>query len=397
MMAHVAAPLEVEALRAAYSRFLGAGPPGRVLLTGHSHQAWPDVVRDALAAFFDDSARLVDDKWAEAVFPKLDAVGAAILARMGFDETDPIAFGRSTHELVYRLLSCLPREPAPRVVTTTGEFHSLHRQLSRLAEEGMDVVWVPAQPRDTLADRLLEALTPGTAMLAVSAVLFEDAYVLPRLAEVVARAAEIGALPLVDAYHAFNVVPVQWGAAKRSLYVTAGSYKYAGFGEGLCWLRIPTDCTLRPVDTGWFADFDALAAPRGGPVRYGAGGARFAGATFDPSSIYRAHAALEHWDRFGLGPEQLRAISVRQTTRILAQLDDGGVGERVVSPRDPARRGGFVAVRSATAGAVVARLRARAVLVDSRNDLLRIGPAPYLTDDEIDRGVGAVVEELRRG
>ena len=103
-----AAGRDVAGVRAAYSRFLSAGPPGRILLTGHSHQAWPDVVRDALLAFFDDSARWVDDKWSEAVFPRADRVGRAILARMGFDGGDAIAFGRSTHELVGRLLSCLP-------------------------------------------------------------------------------------------------------------------------------------------------------------------------------------------------------------------------------------------------------------------------------------------------
>ena len=41
------------------------------------------------------------------------------------------------------------------------------------------------------------------------------------------------------------------------------------------------------------------------------------------------------------------------------------------------------------------RLRQRGVLVDSRDDLLRLGPAPYLTDDEIDRGVQALLEEAR--
>jgi hypothetical protein len=31
-----------------------------VLLTGHSHQAWPDCAREAMVEYFDDSARLVD-------------------------------------------------------------------------------------------------------------------------------------------------------------------------------------------------------------------------------------------------------------------------------------------------------------------------------------------------
>jgi len=402
--------LDLEALRAAYSRFLappaGQGAARRILLTGHSHQAWPDVARDALVACFDEAAAYCDDKWEEAVFPRVQAVGEAVLGRMGFSPGDAIAFGRSTHELVFRLITCLPimgqsAQPAQRarrtrIVTTTAEFHSLRRQLARFEEEGIEVVWIDAAPREALAERLLAAITPGTDMVALSAVIFEDAYVVPRLGEIVARAVEVGAIPLVDAYHAFNVVPVDWGPARDALFVTAGGYKYAGCGEGICWLRVPAGSALRPVDTGWFADFGALAAEAGGAVTYGPGGARFAGATFDPTAFYRAAAVLAHWDRFGLTVARLRAISLGQTGRILARLDEAGLGDTVASPRDPERRGGFVAVRSPRAGEVVGRLRERGVFVDSRRDLLRLGPAPYLTDAEIDEGVLAAAAELQR-
>lgn len=385
---------DLAALRGAYSRFLA---PDRVLLSGHSHQAWPDVVRDAMGTFFDDSARWVDDKWGEAIFPRAAEVGEKLLARMGFEPGDAIAFGRSTHELVFRLLTALPPAPKPRIVTTTSEFHSLYRQLSRIVEAGWaDVEWVEARPREGLAERLLRALTPGTTMLALSAVLYEDAHVVPRLGELLARAAEIGAIPLVDAYHAFNVVPLAWGPAREATFVTAGSYKYAGFGEGLCWLRTPQGCTLRPVYTGWFADFGSLTAERTGVIAYGDGGARFAGATFDASAFYRAEAGLAHWERFGLDVARLRAISLRQTARIIAALDEAGRGSSVASAREPDRRGGFVAVRHAAAPAIAERLRARGVLVDARGDLLRLGPAPYVSDEEIDRGVGAAIEELAR-
>jgi kynureninase len=382
------------ALRAAYAGFLASG---RVLLTGHSHQAWPDVARDALTRSFDDAATYVDDKWSAAVFPRMERVGRAVLSRMGFDPGDAIAFGKSTHELCYRLLSCLPLAEAPRIVTTESEFHSMRRQLARIAEEGARVEWVASRPREALADRVLEALTPGTAMLAISAVLFEDAYVVPRLGEIAARAADIGAIVLIDAYHAFNVVPIDWGPAKDRVFVTAGGYKYGALGEGVCWLRVPPGSpgtTLRPVYTGWFADFDALARPRGGPVTYGPGGARFSGATFDPASIYRAEAVLEHWDRFGLSPERLRAISRRQTQRILDRADARGLGAAILSSRDDDRRGGFVALRASHAEEVVTRLRARGVLVDARGDAVRLGPAPYLTDEEIDRGADAAIDEI---
>jgi hypothetical protein len=214
------AELDVASLRTEYSAFLR---PGRLLLTGHSHQAWPDCARDAQAAYFDDAARFVDDKWGKAIFPKMESVASRLLARMGFPKDDPLAFGKSSHELVFRLLSCLRWADRPRIVTTTSEFHSLHRQLSRLAEEGAEIVWVDGADRATLCERLVAAIDERTALVAVSAVMFEDAFVLPELAAVVTRAVEVGAIPLIDAYHAFNVVPLSLGPQAHHAFVVAGA------------------------------------------------------------------------------------------------------------------------------------------------------------------------------
>ena len=64
--------LDLDLFRRAYSAFL---KNDRILLTGHSHQAWPDVAREAMTRFFDASALFVDDKWSVEVFPLMDRVG----------------------------------------------------------------------------------------------------------------------------------------------------------------------------------------------------------------------------------------------------------------------------------------------------------------------------------
>ncbi|MCU0655308.1 MAG: aminotransferase class V-fold PLP-dependent enzyme [Polyangiaceae bacterium] len=382
--------LDLPAFRSCYSAFLR---PERTLLTGHSHQAWPDAARDAQARYFDESAAWVDDKWGQAVFPRIERVARRILQRMDFPDTDPLAFGRSTHELVFRLMSCLRWSERPRIVTTRSEFHSLYRQLLRLSEEGVEVVWIDGWPRATLAERLREAIDDRTAMVALSGVFFEDAAILPGLGAVLEHAVHRGAITLVDLYHGFNVTPVDLGPAASQVFVTSGGYKYAQFGEGICWLRVPPGCALRPAYTGWFADFAALDQERSwGPVAYGAGAERFAGATFDPSSFYRAEAALEHFDRFGLDVATLRQISQRQTARLIEGLE--GEAE-LVTPRDAEARGGFVSLRVPRAEEVVRKLRTVGVFVDARNDLLRLGPAPYLTDEELDRGIALTRDALR--
>lgn len=381
-------PFDRARLRQHYQAFLTGD---RVLLTGHSHQAWPDVARDALARSFDDAAAYVDDKWSRAVFPLMERVGRRVLHRLGFAEQDAITFASNTHELVYRLLSALPASAS--VITTTGEFHSLHRQLSRSAEDGLQVTWIDSTPRATLPDRLLSSIQRGGAdLVALSAVFFEDAFIVPRLREIAEAAAQARMMVLVDAYHAFNVVPLD---LPPNVFVVAGGYKYAQYGEGVCFMRSPKDSELRPRYTGWFADFGSLEAPRDASrlTAYGPGGARFAGSTFDPSSLYRADAVLDLHDRLGLDVPTLRSISSAQTTRIVEALTGGGMN--VLSSADLERRAGFVAVRVKDAHRVVERLRAENVFVDARGDVLRLGPAPYLLDEEIDRGVQAVLRHAR--
>src|SRR5690606_39082973 len=101
-----------------------------------------------------------DDKW-ERASAVADAVRAAVASRIAA-RPDEIALGGSTHELVTRFLSALDLRTRPHLVTTSGEFHSMHRQLARLAEAGVEVEMVPWAPVATLAERLAAAIRPTT-------------------------------------------------------------------------------------------------------------------------------------------------------------------------------------------------------------------------------------------
>ena len=137
-------------LRSHYTAFLR---PGRVLLTGHSHQAWPDVARAALVECFDDAALHVDDKWG-AAFAAADEVRGALAATLGGRARD-YALDGNTHALVTRFLSALPLARRRHLVSTGGEFHTLHRQLRRLAEEGVRcLLYTSPSPRDRTRSRM---------------------------------------------------------------------------------------------------------------------------------------------------------------------------------------------------------------------------------------------------
>jgi kynureninase len=364
-----------------YSRFRVSE---RLLLTGHSHQAWPDVGFVAQQQAWLDAAEFVDAKWerAEAQAAKVRAGFATLLG----SPADEIALGQNTHELVTRWLSALPLRERPRLVTTTGEFHSLRRQLDRLAEESLEVVKVPAAPVDTLAGRLSATVNDRTAAVLVSSVLFETAEIVPGLALIASACDRAGVRLLVDAYHHLNVVPFDLHAMQlETAFVTGGGYKYCQLGEGNAFLRVPAHDHLRPVLTGWFAEFGQKQSTHHDGVSYPHGAAAFMGATYDPTSHYRAAAVFEFHRQQGLDAARLRAISRHQVSLLKTTFDahdlDPRVAQVVGMPGE--RRGGFLAIRAGDAAGLAAKLREHDVWSDARGDLLRLGPAPYLDDDQL--------------
>ena len=296
-----------------YSRFRVDRWPGEghLLLTGHSHQAWPDCAREGLLEGYDDAARFVDKKWDRA-FTKARRVEEGWARWLGDDEGS-CTLASNTHELVVRFLSALPLRQRPRLVTTDGEFHSIRRQLDRLEEEGVEIVRVDSGDADTLAERLASEVDDRTAAVLVSKVLFGSGRIVPGLDRALEAAHRHGAELLVDVYHALGAIP--FSLREEGLlgaYAVGGGYKYCQLGEGNCFLRVPAECALRPVVTGWFAEFHLLSDAPSEGVAYGEGASRFAGATYDPTSHYRGAAVFDFFDRQGLTQQVLREISQHQ-------------------------------------------------------------------------------------
>ena len=75
------------------------------------------------------------------------------------------------------------------------------------------------------------------------------------------------ALVVIDGYHAFAALPVDLSAIAERAFYLAGGYKYAMAGEGACFLAVPPGTTLRPLSTGWFADFEGLSGAQHGAGR----------------------------------------------------------------------------------------------------------------------------------
>ena len=355
----------------------------RTLLTGHSHQAWPDVGFEGQQQAWLDTADHVDDVW-DLAFQKANEVRRGF-ARLLDDTPEHIALAENTHELLVRLLSGLPLRKRPQLVSTDSEFHTIRRQLDRLAEEGIEVIKVPAMPAASLAERLAITVDDRTAAVLVSAVLYANAQIVPNLRAIQQACERVGAELIVDAYHALNVVP--FSLVEKELqraYVVGGGYKYCQLGPGNAFLRFPEHCDMRPVVTGWFSEFANLSrAPTNGAVVYGPGPARFAGATYDFTSHYRAAAVFKFFEAQKLTPQRLRELNQHQIEILSGGTKNEGIG-------------GFLAVSATRAAKIQKALRKQDIWSDYRGDTLRLGPAPYVSDEQLSAAAAALNALLQK-
>jgi selenocysteine lyase/cysteine desulfurase len=366
-----------------YSRFDVAN---RLLFTGHSHQAWPDVAREGQTEYFDVCARDVDNKW-DTAFEKTEILRDYL--RDFYDDPDGFyCREESTHVLFVSWMSSLDLKNKPKIISTDGEFHSLFRQLHRLEEEGLEFVQVPVQPDETFAERIIEEMDERTSAVMLSRVYFETSLINTHLTEIAAAARKKGIPVMIDDYHGTNVVPLSIReAGLEDCFILIGGYKYLQWGEANCFLRFPKDCDYRPAITGWFAAFSSLDNPRNDdPVEYDNGNQRFASGTYDPSSQFRAAKVVEFFREMELTPKVLREQYKAQVSLLREEFKSKDFDPaliRLTHEKTLELNGGFLSLTSHKAREIRAALMENGVFTDARGEILRFGPAPYTTTDQI--------------
>ncbi|MFN2467044.1 MAG: aminotransferase class V-fold PLP-dependent enzyme, partial [Gaiellaceae bacterium] len=210
---------------------------------------------------------------------------------------------------------------------------------------------------------------------------------------IVRRAHEVGAHVVLDAYQSAGTVPLDVTALGVD-FAVGGSVKWLCGGPGAGWLYVRPDLAerLEPSLVGW----QGHARPFGfePELEYAAGVGRFLTGTPNVPALYAATAGYEAVAEVGV--ERIRQRSLHHTELLIGLLDAAGFD--VVSPRDPARRGGTVAVRTPEFEAVGQELLARSVICDWRPDVgLRLGPHFFNTDAEISHAVEQIADIVDRG
>ncbi|HEX6966084.1 MAG TPA: aminotransferase class V-fold PLP-dependent enzyme [Gemmatimonadaceae bacterium] len=357
---------------------------------GAMPRAVPERLAEYAAMWGDEGVRAWTRGWWELPV----TVGNEIAPLLGAGDDEVVMFPNVS--LAQAAIASALDYSAPRdtVVMTALDFPSVRYVYDGLAARlGARIRVVESDDGIGIdTDRVLEAIDERTRLVSISHVLFRSAYVMDADA-ICRRAHEVGALVALDAFHSVGIMPVDVRASGVD-FLTGGVLKWLCGGPGACFLYVSPAVRdrLAPTITGWQAHARPFAFE--GEMDYAAGPFRWLNGTPVIPALYAAKEGPRLVRRAGI--DAIRAKSVRQTSRLIALAESRGF--RVHAPRDPARRGGTVAVDVPHGYEVAQALLAQDVLVDYRPDAgIRIAPHFYTSDDEIETAIAAIAHALESG
>jgi len=360
-----------------------------IYLINHSLAAMPAAAEDRLLEY----ARMWRERgirsWGEGWWEMPVTIGDQLARIMGA-APGTIVMHQNVTVAEEVVISCfrkgLVRAPGVRnrVVYEEANFPSV-RYLYQ-AQPDLEVVAV----EDDRA--IVEAIDERTLLVPISHVLFKNAEI-QDVEPIVRRAHEAGAYVVLDCYQSAGVVPFDLTALDVD-FAVGGSVKWLCGGPGAGWLYVRPDLAerLEPTFVGWQGHARPFAFEP--ELEYAPGVRRFLTGTPNVPALYAASAGYDVIEEVGV--ERIRERSLLLTSLLIELLE--GAGFEISSPREPARRGGTVLVRTPDDAAVHRELGERGIICDFRPDAgVRLGPHFYNTEDELRQTVAQLVDIVESG
>jgi selenocysteine lyase/cysteine desulfurase len=333
-----------------------------------------DAVEGWLAGWDENGAEW--DFWVE----RNESFRTAI-ARLLHASGDDVAVTTSVSQGVSGLVSALDLAgERNRIVISEYEFPTVGQIAHAQELRGAEVVHVRPDPDGSIPpERFAEAIDERTALVCCTTLSYRSGH-RHDVAAIAEAAHAAGAIVLADSYQACGAIELD----VRSLgadAVTGGTVKYllGTSGLGFMWVRPEVRTRLIPLQTGWFADEDIFAmsiadySPHASARRFDAG-------TPPVPSLYAGVAGISLVEEAGVPAIEAHVSGL--VDRLLDGLD--ALMARVVTPRDPRRRGPLVCIRARDVEELVSALAADRIVVSAREDKLRVALHLYNVDDDVD-------------
>ncbi|MFN8612168.1 MAG: aminotransferase class V-fold PLP-dependent enzyme [Vulcanimicrobiota bacterium] len=274
------------------------------------------------------------------------------------------------------IASCLRYTPERRrIVLCDLEFTTTLPFWLSQEVNGAEVVILPSPDPVLMPVELMEeAIDERTALVVTSYAYFRSG-ALQQVERLQARAREMGALLVVDAYQAAGCVPIDVSVSDFDFFV-GGCHKWlcGGPGGGFLYVRPGLISELQPSLVGWFSLANPFAYEKTRNPELNEGIMRFLNGTPNVPALFAARQGLEWVEKLGL--QAIREHSWQLTGWLYDRLQ--GLGLEVKSPRQKERRNGMVCVDFPGARQAQAELQKQGIILDYRPDCgIRVSPHFY--------------------
>jgi kynureninase len=399
-LADLAAALDATDPLAGFVDRFAPAPGVRAYLDGNSLGRPVRATAERLAAFTRDvwGTRLIrswDEGWMERPFELGDRIARLTLGAAA----GQTLVADSTTVMLYKLLEAAvgARPGRPEIAIETTNFPTDRFIAQAVADRhGLTLRWLEADPiLGVPVDEVDRVVGEQTAVVVLTHVDYRSGAIAD-LPGITARVRNAGALMLWDLCHSAGAVPI--GLDEAGVDLAFGcTYKYLNGGPGspaFGYVAARHHDALRQPITGWMGAGDVFAMSH--DFTPADGMRRFLSGTPPVLGMLAMDDMLDLVEEAGM--DAVRAKSVSLTSFAIRAADELLDGVRLLSPRDPDRRGGHVTLGHPSFEGLVPRLWEEGVIPDFRYpDGIRLGLSPLSTTHaEALTGVLAIREALGR-
>lgn len=320
-----------------------------------------------------------EEKWVELPTSVGDLLGRELLGAA----PGQTVIADSTSVNLYKILHAaagLRPDRTEIVVDDTNFPTDRYLVESVAAERGLTVRWISPELVENVTPALLDTvLGPRTAIVLLSHVDYRSGTLLD-LAGLTTQIQAAGAVVIWDVCHSVGVLPIALDSARVDFAVGC-TYKYVNAGPGapaFMYVAARHLAEARQPITGWWSAGDMFAMS--GDYVPATSIRKMLSGTANVLGIVAVEEGVKLIAEAGIDAIRTKSIALTEFEISLVDQWNESSAETLVTPRDSARRGGHITVRTPHAREITEHLSANGIVPDFRNpDMIRLGLSPLTT------------------
>lgn len=271
------------------------------------------------------------------------------------------------------------------IVTTEVDFPSIGHVWLAQRKKGAQVKFIPSVDHLIPLEYYSKSVDEQTLITSIPHVSYYNGFK-QDLKQIASIVHEKGSYLFVDAYQSAGSVAIDVKEMDVD-FLAAGSQKYLLGIPGISFLYVKKELAekLEPANTGWFGRINPFAFDIK-CLDFAGGARRFETGTPPMVNGYAAAAALQLLNEIGV--ERIEAYLQTLSRTAIAYADEKGLS--VISPQDLSQKAANTAIYIPQASKAEAILKEQGILVSARNDVIRIAPHFYNTEQEVMAAIDAL-------